>query len=629
MDKQLPSNEEWEDLYTVAVEFKKLKPWKWMWDSDLFGIQNPETGEIGYCCLLGGAGEFFGLSLYLGNEGLKGYLKIQSGEIMLEDQDSLYIQKCLMASFEDRDAIEDVDYEILKKLNLRFRGQNAWPLFRSYLPNYVSWFLNREEVRFLTLALEQVIQISKRFKKDPNILKPPVRNQIMVRVYDGQNWQDEWLEPSEEKEVMTGFVEADMLDDLTKLPYHGVWEADYSLIHEPVQDEPDERPYFPFIITFADHDQGIIMESTVVEPKEWVSTFLKSFHDITESIGSLPEEILLKREEIFNIMENISSDLEIELTMVDDLDVIDDVMGYMENSLDDPVTQIMERLMEDETFQNMLEDGTLEKSLQKGEIPDVIKDEVMQALIEKLESLDTNDYMTPEEDLSLDGVPIMFMDGKSPNEKNRTFSWQTTLFPEDDYHGNSTSEKSNKLEELDSEKNPELIYQFKITLNGIRPPIWRRIQVPGTFSFGDLHMTIQRAMGWEDYHMHEFSIDYPAFGERITIEDNEEEELISDWFNMGNRVANYIYDHGDSWEHRVELENILKSKKDTEYPRCINGKRACPPEDCGGTWGYEEILEILKNPDHEEYDETREWVGEDFDSEHFDLEKVVFIEFNA
>ncbi|MGB7534069.1 MAG: plasmid pRiA4b ORF-3 family protein [Halobacteriota archaeon] len=178
------------------------------------------------------------------------------------------------------------------------------------------------------------------------------------------------------------------------------------------------------------------------------------------------------------------------------------------------------------------------------------------------------------------------------------------------------------------------VYQFKITLEGIKPPIWRRMQVPETYTFWDLHVAIQDAMGWIDYHLHEFELENPSTGLTVNIgspnEDFGEEVLpegeqkIADYFSMENRSADYVYDFGDSWEHKIQLEKILPREKDINYPICIKGKRACPPEDCGGIWGYEELLEIIRNPEHEEYEEMLEWLGGEFDPEDFDVEEVSF-----
>ena len=183
-------------------------------------------------------------------------------------------------------------------------------------------------------------------------------------------------------------------------------------------------------------------------------------------------------------------------------------------------------------------------------------------------------------------------------------------------------------------KKFDQVYRFKITLRDIKPPIWRRIQVPETYTFWDLHVAIQDAMGWEDYHLHEFEIADPSTGLKVNTGIPDEDfgreilpgwkQKIADYFSMGNRLAEYIYDFGDNWEHIIKLEKILPRDKNVGYPICIAGKRACPPEDCGGIWGYENFLEIINDPDNEEYEDMIEWVGGEFDPEHFDVKEVSF-----
>jgi hypothetical protein len=180
------------------------------------------------------------------------------------------------------------------------------------------------------------------------------------------------------------------------------------------------------------------------------------------------------------------------------------------------------------------------------------------------------------------------------------------------------------------------IYQFKITLKDIEPPIWRRIHVPETYTFWDLHVAIQDVMGWLDYHLHEFEIIHPATGMKVNIGIPDEDfdldteilpgwkQKIADYFSIENPKAKYTYDFGDNWRHEIKLEKMLPRENGVKYPLCIDGKRACPPEDCGGTWGYENFLKIIMDPRHERYEEMLEWVGGEFDPEHFDAREVHF-----
>jgi len=183
-------------------------------------------------------------------------------------------------------------------------------------------------------------------------------------------------------------------------------------------------------------------------------------------------------------------------------------------------------------------------------------------------------------------------------------------------------------------KKFDKIYQFKITLRDSKPPIWRRIQVPDTYTFWDLHIAIQDVFGWSDYHLHEFEMIHPSSKRKVRIGFPDEDfgrdilpnwkQKISDYFSMENKKSDYLYDFGDSWEHEITLEKILASEKGVNYPKCVKGKRAGPPEDCGGIWGYEEFLEAIKDPEHEQHNEMLEWIGGEFDSEYFDPNEITF-----
>ena len=183
-------------------------------------------------------------------------------------------------------------------------------------------------------------------------------------------------------------------------------------------------------------------------------------------------------------------------------------------------------------------------------------------------------------------------------------------------------------------KRYERVYQFKITLKGLKPALWRRIQVPETYSFWDLHVAMQDAMGWQDSHLHDFRVRNPHTRkkERIGIPD-EEFDLkiltgwecdIRDYFSIENSSATYVYDYGDNWEHTVKLEKILPRDKEMKYPRCTDGERACPPEDCGGIHGYKEFLETIMDPTHKQHEDLLTWVGGNFQPEFFDSNKVRF-----
>ncbi len=176
-------------------------------------------------------------------------------------------------------------------------------------------------------------------------------------------------------------------------------------------------------------------------------------------------------------------------------------------------------------------------------------------------------------------------------------------------------------------------YQLKITLSGVKPPVWRRIKINGPATFGYLHEVIQRVMGWENAHLFEFKNkdytispsdeedDFMGFGETegIDMEEITVEEVLK---RKGSNIK-YTYDFGDSWEHQILVEEIENDNGVLLHGViCLKGKRNCPPEDCGGPWGYMEMIEAIQDPKHPEREEFMEWLGEDFDPEHFDLDKT-------
>ncbi len=170
------------------------------------------------------------------------------------------------------------------------------------------------------------------------------------------------------------------------------------------------------------------------------------------------------------------------------------------------------------------------------------------------------------------------------------------------------------------------IYEMKVSIKGAKPAIWRRFRVPGNITFYKLHRVLQEVMGWSNYHLYEFRI-----GELLLGEPDPE---FSREIRSARRVKlgeiliretakfTYIYDFGDGWEHEVAVEGILSSNEELRHPVCVGGERACPPEDCGGTGGYSDLLRIICNPAHKKYEEMMEWLDSEFDPECFDVDEI-------
>jgi hypothetical protein len=173
------------------------------------------------------------------------------------------------------------------------------------------------------------------------------------------------------------------------------------------------------------------------------------------------------------------------------------------------------------------------------------------------------------------------------------------------------------------------VYQLKITLRGVRPPVWRRFLVSDATTLHQLHWIIQTAMGWTNSHLHQFIFGGEYYSEPIFELDgwgleikNEKGVRLRALGLEPKRKFAYEYDFGDSWEHEISVEKALAPEAGARYPQCVAGKRACPPEDCGGVWGYAHFLEVINDPSDPEHEEMLEWAGGSFDPEAFSIEEV-------
>jgi hypothetical protein len=162
-----------------------------------------------------------------------------------------------------------------------------------------------------------------------------------------------------------------------------------------------------------------------------------------------------------------------------------------------------------------------------------------------------------------------------------------------------------------------VIVQIKVKLLGVaKPPVWRRLQLRADTRLDHLHEILQAALGWENYHMHVFSFGDEEFGNpdpELGFSD-ERQVTLGELIDLGARFR-YTYDFGDDWDHEITVEDLLDADPDTRYPVLVAAKGACPPEDCGGRWGYANLREILADPDHHEHQEMLEWLGLDNASE--------------
>lgn len=270
-----PTTEEWERLYRAAVSLRELAPWRWMMDSEVFGVQDPVTGEVGYYAVLGALGEVLGIVVYMGTAGLEAYRRMASaGGAPVDQFDAMAAVRGFSCFFGSRNELDRADLDVIKHLGVKFRGSSAWPLIRSQRPYYIPWFLNSEEARYLALVLEQATIVASRLVEDEDLLDPPRPGLHFVRVPVVDNgdlsWTDRWLAPKPRagEPPLKGIqVDLKLIGEsiLKRRKTSMVLEADVFSIPAPVEGAKGERPYYPRMVLWVNLD-GLVLHFDLFEP---------------------------------------------------------------------------------------------------------------------------------------------------------------------------------------------------------------------------------------------------------------------------------------------------------------------------------------------------------------------------
>jgi hypothetical protein len=339
MTGDAPTLETWRRLYDVMTRVHELAPWQWMEETDVFGLQNPDTDEYGFVSIMGMAGEHYAIALYLGAEGLYGFRGLEENAPDFPPEQILQIPQ-LQASFEDRRELRKQDLDIIKSLGLKFRGKHAWPMFRSFRPGYVPWFVEAAEADFLLYALEQLLDVAPRFKKNPALFSSQGPEKYLMRI-PGQKdgirvWNDQgkrFLRPSPTMlSIATNEV---LLKHMQKLPKSkGVIEIDFFMFPSPVQEERGGRPYFPYMLLIADSKSGVILGTELFQPDPtleamWGKIPLKVLEALAH-IKMLPQEIRVRSPLLVQLLPHLVKDLGIKLKPVNRLHAIDTARQFMQ-----------------------------------------------------------------------------------------------------------------------------------------------------------------------------------------------------------------------------------------------------------------------------------------------------------
>jgi hypothetical protein len=322
MKENAPTLEQWRTLYDVWDRVKIITPWEWMLETNVFGVQNPDQDEIGFVSVMGNLGEHYAVAVYLGSRGLYGFWNFQMLGPTADPMSYLTIPQ-IQASFEDRAELTDQDRGVIKSLGRKYRGAQAWPQFRCFRPGFMPWYLEADEAQFLTVTLEQVLNVAPRFRLNTKLLPDPSKERYLVRVPrragDTITWEDqEQRFPPPESTRLNMPMDTDLLEHVKSLPQRRIkLEIDLFMLPSPTQEERGSRPFFPYTLLTVDTQSGTILGMEMLAPEPtlesiWERVPLTVLEQFAKT-GIHPDIIYIPDGSLVGLLQRLASELNCRL----------------------------------------------------------------------------------------------------------------------------------------------------------------------------------------------------------------------------------------------------------------------------------------------------------------------------
>lgn len=350
MTENQPNTTEWLQLFELAANVKQLAPWQWMLEDQLFGLEHPDTGELGFVSVMGHAGQYFAIALYPSPAALHAFLKLElEGGFFPEGSpyqaEQLLTIPQIQLSFEDRNELSASDRELIKSLGLKFRGAKSWPQFRSYAPGYLPWYLTAAEARFMAYALEQLLDVAPRFRADQSLLLPAEDGErFLIRTPGTSNgvtaWTDQikFVPATEELQPEAEPLGTHQLAALKQLPRNKhKTELDLVMMLTPLKEQDDERPFFPYLLLFLDMNTGALLGTEILQPfpslKAMQAELPIRVAALLTKAGQLPRSIAVRKPEIARLLQPLADELGLKLSLAVELQGIDKVADFLMSTM--------------------------------------------------------------------------------------------------------------------------------------------------------------------------------------------------------------------------------------------------------------------------------------------------------
>jgi hypothetical protein len=344
MAETSPTLDQWRTLYDLAAQIKELAPWEWMEEVDIFGVQHPQTQEIGYLSVMGQLGEHVAVAVYRGSRGIDGFFKMQDAadEGAMPNPEMVLETPQLQLSFEDREMIEKEDREIYKQLGLKFRGPQSWPCFRTYRPGMVPWMINAEEADLLTVALQQLFEVAPRYRDDEALLYPEDEDLYLIRKAVNENgvliWKDHYenipMPPPYETHFSVPGAVVHALEKARRVS--NVIEVDFFLMPSQIR-ERGKRPFFPYNMLMVESQSGMILATEMFDPTAgleamWNELGVK-FLEVLAHQGVCPKTIHVQSELLTWVLSPLCEKFDIQIKRVKSLKAMKQVRKELDRFL--------------------------------------------------------------------------------------------------------------------------------------------------------------------------------------------------------------------------------------------------------------------------------------------------------
>ena len=331
------TKEQWLELHEAFREYCQAAPWQWFDDTDIVTVQHPSGEQKGYCVVMGSGGIIRGLAVYLGDEGLAGYLQLLSGEVEAGSLDSLDRTNALSAMLADREELTKQERDAIRSLGLRYRGRGRWPLFQNFKPGCLPWRLEGNDVAFLTWALRSITDLSYMVEKGELALRDEdAPHSFLTRTFHDGQWHDSWdhlIMPLPPR--APDYADLERLRQLaeSKSEIVSTWELGIFYLHTPLREEAHSRPYFPLFAMIVHTESQFVLHESFMEPAPSDSDRQELVVKLLETMPGLPPEIVVGTPRMAQLVESITEPLGIALS-VDDTEVLwavtEELFGFID-----------------------------------------------------------------------------------------------------------------------------------------------------------------------------------------------------------------------------------------------------------------------------------------------------------